>query len=165
MKKLNNLLDVAEPEFKSFLFDTEASALLIKSNSWVIKSVKSPSKDLPTSLAHTNFTPFSKSEIFPCISCLIIYCFILSSTCLKCVKLVLQLDCRLHEGRLMTSISHIKIKKTKDNKCGRGRREKGTLYTARGNVSWDSHNGEWYGGFSKKLKIKISLVAQWIRIH
>ena len=145
---------MAESEFKSFLFDTKASALLIKSNSWVIKSVKSPSKDLPTSPAHTNFTPFSKSELFPCISCLIIYCFILSSTCLKCVKLVLQLDCKLHEGKLMTSISHIRIKKQKITSYQWGYRENSCTVLV--GIKMGKAFKEKVLKFSKKLNIDMS---------
>ena len=37
----------------------------------------------------------------------------------------------------------------------RGCGEKGTSYTAGGNVHWCSHYGEQYGGSSKNLKIEL----------
>ena len=41
------------------------------------------------------------------------------------------------------------IKKSTNNKCWRGCGEKGTPYTADGNVNWYSHCGEQHGGSLK----------------
>ena len=46
-------------------------------------------------------------------------------------------------------------KKSTNNKCWRGRGEKGPSYTVGGNVNWCSHYGEQCGWFLKKLKIEL----------
>ena len=101
----------------------------------VIKNVKSPSKDLlllqPTQIS----LPFLSQTFFHVHHVLIIYCFILLCTCLKCVKFVLQLDCKLHEGRLMSSMYRTTIRKQKTTSVDEDVERREPLYTVGGYVN------------------------------
>ena len=49
----------------------------------------------------------------------------------------------------LMSVRMVIVKKSTDNKCWRWRGEREHSYTIDANVSWLSHSGKQYGGFSK----------------
>ena len=55
----------------------------------------------------------------------------------------------------LTSFRMAVIKKTRNNNCWWGCREKEPLCTVGGNVNWCSHYGEQYGGSPLKLKTEL----------